>query len=790
MALNRKFITWILPVVFTLAPAFSGDKSEVIHVAGVQDQVEIVRDQYGVPHIYAKSEADAIFGLGYVHAQDRFWQMEYQRRVGNGRLAEILGSPALPADKLFRTVGLRRAAVKAWANSDATQRQVIGAYAAGVNAYLTSGPLPLEFELLGYTPEPWQPEDTLVSGNLVLWALDGNFSHELLRSQIAQKLGVEKAGQLTPAYTKDGPVIVPASPLRTRGASAASPSDEHPDLRELLALNTQAGKLLGVGGQGLGSNNWVLSGARTTSGKPMLAGDPHVGTQTPALFYVAHLSAPGLDVFGATLPGNAGVTVGHNDRIAWALSTANVDVQDLYLEHINGQNEAEFKGTWEPLEIVPETIRVKGGFDFHLRVRISRHGPLISDAVAPNGPPVALRWTALELGESLSIAFVAANRARNRLEFLAAFRTHRRPGQNVVYADVDGNIGYLLAADVPIRAKGDGSMPVPGWTGEYEWTGYVPFAQLPELLNPKEGFIATANNKVIVDDYPFTIGTNFAAPYRAARILEMIQAKSKHSAEDMAVMQADVLAVHARELLPLLLATKPGSEREKQAIELLKNWDLQVTARSAGAAVFEAWYVALGRRLFADELGEALWETYSANIYMIGMALPDALHTNTAWCDDVRTPLAESCGDTIAAALNDGIARMTKVQGSLDISKWNWGTAHLAFFPHSPFDKNDQLKSLFSRKISHSGDKHTVNVGSAFDWDTYSQLHAAVYRQIIDFSDAGKSRFIVTPGQSGDPHSPHYDDLLPRWQRGEYAPILHDRADIEGGAIDQFVLVP
>jgi penicillin amidase len=333
-------------------------------------------------------------------------------------------------------------------------------------------------------------------------------------------------------------------------------------------------------------------------------------------------------------------------------------------------------------------------------------------------------------------------------------------------------------------------VPVPGWTGEYEWTGYVPFSRLPQTTNPPEGFIVTANNKPIGDEYPYPIGSNYAAPYRATRIIEMLKSRGKHSSDDMATMQADVMAIHARELLPLLFATKPSNEQEKRALELLRTWDLRMTEESSAAAVFEAWYTALGRRIFADELGDALWNTYSTNIYMVGMALPQALRNNSAWCDDVRTRGVETCGDTIAAALMDGLTRMTQAQGSADLLSWRWRAVHLALFPHSPFDKNEHLQSMFSRKISHGGDKHTVNVGSTFLWETYDQLHGAIYRQITDFSDASKSRFIVTPGQSGDPRSTHYDDLLPHWQSGEYAPILNDRVAIEAEAVDRTTLAP
>lgn len=330
---------------------------------------------------------------------------------------------------------------------------------------------------------------------------------------------------------------------------------------------------------------------------------------------------------------------------------------------------------------------------------------------------------------------------------------------------------------------------MPGWTGEYEWTGYVPFDELPHTYNPPRGYIASANNKVAGDDYPHLIGTNFAAPYRAARIVEMIESKKKHSLEDVAQMQADVVALHARELLPLLQIT-PADERGLQAIELLRGWNARVTADSAQAAIFEAWYIRLAERLFADELGPELWRVYSGNIYMVAMALRTALQENTAWCDDARTGATETCADTLAVALADGLARMTEAQRSDDIKAWRWDRTHHAQFPHNPFDNDPQLKPTFSRSIPNGGDKFTVNVASSFRrWDDYDQYHVAAYRQIVDFSDLSNSRFSNAPGQSGDPYSRHYDDLLERWQRAEYLPMRFGRKTLDD-AMHEERLVP
>jgi penicillin G amidase len=757
-------------------------------IRGVDGPVAIDRDAAGVAHVRAGSEVDAHFGLGYAHAQDRLWQMEFQRRLGNGRLAEILGESALGIDSLFRTVGTHRSAAAAWARLSPEEQRPIKAYVAGVNAYL-SGPdrqLPPEFTILGIEPEPWRPEDVLVWSKVLFWGVSSNWDKELLRAQLIAKLGdPAKAAQLMPAYTDDGPTIIPGTEMTARGrrgkggnnAGASAPRLDSSVVSGLLELNRRIEGQTGLGAEGFGSNNWVIGGERTTTGRPLLANDPHLTSQIPANWHLARLTGGDLDVIGATVPGIPGVAIGHNGYISWGLTTTNVDSQDLYIERVNERNEVEFRGEWEPLVVVPETIKVKGKPDVNLSVRISRHGPLISDVINPAGRPLALRWTGNDPTDNGILAGLAYNRARDWREFLEGSRVHRPFDQNYVFADYRGNIGYIAAATIPMRPKGDdGRLPVEGWTGEHEWSGYAPFAELPKLYNPPQGYIVSANNKVTGDDYPHLIGTNFAAPYRAARIIDMIKRKPKLSPEDMEAMQGDVVALHARALLPTMLRARPADKRAKLAMEMLSAWDLGVTGDSARAAIFEAWYLKLGERLFADELydstlGDKLWLTYSEHIYHVGMALESALEKNTRWCDDARTPQVETCADTLTIALTEGLAKMSEAQGTDDIQAWRWDRAHHALFPHNPFDKNPQLQPIFSRSIPNGGDKFTVNVASVFQWDEYNQLHSAQYRQIVDHEAISNSRFMIAPGQSGNPQSPHYDDLLERWRQVKYLPM-------------------
>jgi penicillin amidase len=792
-SLHRTFSLALLLAIFVSVTGFAwrplAQAGDTITITGFDGPITISRDAHGVPSIRATTENDAQFGLGYAHAQDRLWQMEFQRRLASGRTAEFLGAAGLKFDSLFRTVGLRRVAEATWAQMSARDRKPLEAYAAGVNLYLNNRPnnaLPPEFGILSVQPEPWTPVDSLAFAKLFTWGNGSNWDKELLRAQLANAFGPKPAAGLTPAYLADGPTILSEEP-RTKNQEPRTDDTAvfneqfsvlSSQFSDLLALHGDVVEETGIGSDGRGSNSWALSGARTTTGKPLLANDPHLSSQSPGIWYMAQLSYDGHKVIGATVPGGPSVQIGHNNFIAWGVTTINVDSQDLYIEQINEQNEALYQGAWEPLQVVTETIKVKGQADVNLKVRISRHGPLISDIVSPSGPALAVRWTGHDAQETGALVSLAINRARNWQAFTQAFRDYRATDQNYIYADQAGNIGYIAGGTIPIRPSGDGRLPVPGWTGEHEWQGYVPWEQLPQRYNPPEGYIVTANNKVTGDDYPYPISNSYAAPYRATRIIEMLNTgtKRKYSPADMAAMQGDVLAVHARKIMPILLQTQPADERSRQALALLRQWDFRTTGDSAATAVFEAWYISIGKRLFADELiakgGDALWESYSRNNYFVSMALEVALSENSAWCDDVNTPAVETCADLLSAALTDGLADMTTAQGTGDIAAWRWDKAHVAQFPHQPLGANPQVGPLFNRSIPNGGDKHTVNVATSFRaWADYNQLHAAQYRQIVDFSDLDASRWIVAPGQGGDPNKPHYDDLLKKWQQVEYLPM-------------------
>jgi penicillin amidase len=782
-----------------------------VQVSGLSGSVEIIRDVDVIPHIYAQNERDTLFGLGYVHAQDRLWQMEFQRRIGNGRLSEILGESTLATDRFLRTLGVHRAARSAWEELDPDTRTDIDAYVAGINAFVDNhngSALPPEFTILGVQPERWSGPDVLVWSKMMAWDLGGNYATELLRNDIVRAVGPERAAELLPGDAEDGPAIVTTPP-------AAG------DYSGLIALGENVRSLMGVGGpngEGLGSNNWVVDATKSTTGAPLLADDPHLGTRIPSIWYLAHLSGGNLDVIGASIPGLPSMLIGRNRSIAWGVTNVGPDVQDLFKERLDASGTAaEFQGQFEPMQIITETIEVKDAPAVQQQVRITRHGPLISDALNANDDelpserrrpaplePLAFRWTALDADDSTAKAFLDINRAQNWDAFREALRSYVAPSQNFVYADINGNIGYYAPGRFPIRASGDGTMPAEGWSGTYEWTGTIPFEELPQAYNPPEHFIATANNRPVPAEYPYFLGREWAPRYRAQRIVELLQAKPVLSPDDFAAIQADVVSLQSRELIPLLLPfVTPESEDERNAIALLQSWDGTASGDSAAAALYAAWYQRLPRALVGDELGSRLIDTYEARSSFVSRFLPNALQNHDSpWCDDTETDAAERCGDIVNQAFREALNDIQTRLGR-DTQAWRWDRLHQTIFPHQPFDNVSALQRFFSRSVPNGGDGSTVNVGPfgcqrnpsrpserpqgertisvrVFTCEQpFQQRSIPGFRQVIDLSKMDGGRFIQSVGQSGHVLSPHYDDYLSDWQAVRYRPMRFERATVE-----------
>ncbi len=761
-----------------------------LRVPGLRAPVTVIRDRWGVPHIYASNLHDLLFAQGYVHAQDRFWQMEFWRRLGSGRLSEVLGKSALPTDRFVRTIGWHRAAAQEWEQTDPETRSALESYAEGVNAYISThkGRLGLEFTLLGLMgrnvdPEPWEPVHTVTWGKVMAWDLGGNMSAELVRAGIIARLGTGAVADLMPSPPPDRPVIVPH--LLTPATLQSVPE----------AVFTA--HFLGEGAD-LGSNNWVVAGNRTETGKPILANDPHLGIQMPSIWYEVglHCEPKGpdcpLNVVGVSFPGCPGVVIGHNDRIAWGVTNVNPDVQDLFIEKVNPENpnQYEYRGRWEDMQIIREEIRVAGQEEpVVVFARLTRHGPIINDIVggeeedwAYGWQPLALSWTALQPG-MLMRSILLLNKAQNWEEFRAALSYWDVPSQNFVYADVEGNIGYQMPGRVPIRASGDGSLPVPGWTGEYEWVGYIPFDEFPRAFNPPQGYIVTANNAVVGPDYPYLLTVDWSdrTALRAQRIVELIEELTPISIDDMKAIQGDNLSVWTREAMPYVLSGL-ADYHDPRPVQLLSAWDMQTTRDSAAAALFESFRLHLTERTFRDDLGDSLLrQARTFTMYALEDLLADP---RSPWFDDRGTPQVETRDEIIRRAMDDAVKELTERLGP-NMEKWRWGDLHTATFKNQALGQSGigWVERIFNRgPVAVDGTAGTVN-NTAYNFNApYAVRTVPSYRQIVDVGDWSRSLSIHTTGQSGHPFHRHYDDMIDAWRNIRYHPMLWSRTEIEAQA--------
>jgi penicillin G amidase len=758
-------------------------------VAGLTAPVKVIRDKWGVPQIYAENEHDLFFVQGYVHAQDRLWQMEFNRRVGSGTLSAVLGDTTLDIDRFMRTLGLRRAAERDLAQTGPETRSILEAYAAGVNAFVDShrSRLPLEFAILGIDPAPWTPLDTLTWAQVMTYDMSYNYRFELLRARLIADLGEEAAQQLMPPYAAGAPLIVPAEAAgygRLRGVDLSTPA----------ALTA----LLGASNGDHGSNSWVVHGSRTATARPLLANDTHLGLNMPAIWYENGLQGGRFDVVGYSLPGCPGVMIGHNAHIAWGITILPADAQDFYIEKLDDpQNPAayEFEGTWQPLERVPETIEVKGSEPVQLDVLRTRHGPLMNGVIGSlkDAEPMALRWTSLE-GNRVAQAIVLLNLASGWDDFRHALSFWDAPSQNFVYADVEGHIGYQAQSRIPIRAPGhQGLVPVPGWTGAYEWQGYIPFDELPSVLDPAAGFVVTANNKVISDSYPYHLAYEWAAPYRAQRIVDLLAAEDSSTVEGMQKIQADTYSLPAEALRPYLQAVQAQNDLQAQALHLVNAWDLYLEADRAGASVYQAWYWFLVQNTLRDELGHDLLETYldKANIHVPvlidWMAQPD-----NVWFDDTTTPAVESRDDIVQRSFSDAVSWLSQQYGG-DPDKWEWGELHPQTFVHQPLGQSGigLIESLFNaRPIAARGDLFTVDC-AWFSYDApFAMTGGVSQRFIADPGDWDGLLAIHTTGQNGHLFHRHREDMIASWQSVDYGSLPFSREAAEAQAEEVLELQP
>lgn len=746
-----------------------------LQVPGLQKPVRVQRDHWGVAHIYAENQHDLFFAQGFVVSQDRLFQMELWKRSGQGRLTEILGPSAMQRDinaRLLQYRGDWDAEYKSYAPDT---KEILEAFTSGINAYIVEieknnwAGLPIEFQIAGFHPEPWKPEDCL--NRMAAFSMTGNAREELLRAEVVSLIGADAAA---PLFELDPPV--PLTPAKGANFVGLSPKL----LENLVGSDTR----IQFGPQAIeGSNNWTIAGALTATGKPLLANDPHRVIAEPSLRYIVHLVAPGWNVIGAGEPGLPGVADGHNENIAWGFTIFGLDQQDLYIEQINPANPDEYRTDdgWEPFDIRTETIDVRDGGSITVQLKFTRHGPVLwSDGKRA----LALRWVGAEPGTAGYLASLALDRAKNWDEFEVAMARWKVPSENIVYADRSGNIGEHSTGLAPLRKNWNGLLPVPG-VGGYEWNGFVPNSELPHSFNPATGFVATANHKMIPERYPYAIGFEWGSPERFLRIKEFIEQAGKNgrklSVADMEALQSDVLSLPARKL-QILLGAAVG-DKPSPAAKLLLDWDCVVSTDSAAAALYEFWSRELQsdvtRIVVPEAARQAIGElSLPATIEQLSHPTPEAFFAANA-----ETRRDKVLVDALRAAQAKLIARLG------DMSKWSWGKLHTVEFEH-PLDQANEGGFVFDRgPLARPGDDYTVNA-TGYWGSSFAQVAGASYREIFDLSDWDNSMGVNVPGQSGQPASAHYDDLIALWSTGRYFPLSYSRTAVDKQTVDVLELKP
>ena len=800
----RKFLRWTAVLLVLLVAVLGGVLYWLVRRAwpevdgrlaapGLQDRVEIVRVEPGVPHIYARNAHDLFFAQGYVHAQDRLWQMEFNRIVGQGRLASLFGEGALEIDKIMHVLGLVHAAERDWQLLTPDTRAALTAYADGVNAYLSThkGRLPVEFTVLGVEPQPWKPLDSLTWGKMMALNLSQNHPFEILRAHLIAKLGEPVARRLMAPYPSNGPVIVP--PGVQGYANLPTPGVD----RTRLALLPGLSMVSGIG-QAWGSNGWVVAGSRTASGRPILANDTHLGLQLPSVWYQVGLHGGGYDEAGFSFPGMPFIVIGHNQRIAWGITNLCGDVQDLYFEKLDDAahpRRYQYQGEWRDLVLRREEIAVKGKPPVILTVPETLHGPIVNDAISElkGSPPTALRWPAFG-GTRLIDALAALNRATDWPSFHRALEAWETPSVNFVYADVDGHIAYQSTGRIPIRAAGhQGLVPVPGWDGRSEWQGFIPYEEMPKSVDPPAGFIVTANNKVVGDDYPHYIAYDMADPYRAQRISELLEAGHRFTPADQRSIQAETAGLPVAALRPYLLAVKPAGERERKALDEVRRWDLHYEPGSAGASVYEAWYWQLLGEILGDELGPQVLTEYrtiglsQAPSIIDLMKLPD-----DPLFDDRRTPAVEHRDDIVRRSLAKALAWLAERYGD-DPAGWTYGKVHSVTLVHAPLGQSGiaPLERLFnSVTLPARGNAFTVDAATPDLTKPFAVVFGVSQRMIVDLSNLEGSTWVNSTGQNGQLWHPHREDQIPKWEAIESYPMRFGEGVVRSHAEGTLTLVP
>lgn len=768
------------------APQLSGK----IQLKGIQQKVEIIRDTWGIPHIYAKNRKDLSFAQGYVHAQDRFWQMEIGRRAAYGTLSEIFGEEVLEVDIASRTFGFARLAKQDLGLLNTEVRTLLAAYTKGINAFLATHikSVSVEFSLIQQQPKRWTVLDTLAFSRLMTFQLSHGWQHQLLRTKLIEAVGPAAANELEVHYDPSNPAIledgIDVSGFRLK-ENAVVRGASHP----LLMQNG-------------GSNSWSIAPNKTTTGRPLLANDPHLRLGAPAIWYENHLHAPDFHVTGVTIPAFPLVLIGHNEHISWGITLAFMDCEDLFAEKFkpDNPNYYEYKGKWEKVNIVEEDIWIKGEEEpYELQVKSTRHGVIVSEVAGYSNQQIALQSNALQAGRSFQ-SWYQLNQAKNWKDFVHALSFMDAPQLNIIYADVNDNIGYWVTGKVPIRAKGQGRVVVPGWTGEYEWVGTVPFMEMPHALNPQKDYVITANNKIIKEDYPHYLGDVWMNGYRANRLETLMQQKEVISPLACQQMQMDIHCIPGKAFAdlyqPLAAALEDHFTNYEKALFLLANWDGELRADRVEGSLYTLVRQFLMENLLKNDLSTELMDAFQGvGVHKImGPVNEFKGHESFTLLRLLNDPnsiwIKRSGGrkKLLTDALNHAVHWLTDRLGT-DLQDWTWGSIHHAMFAHIMGERAALAKVFNIGPIPISGDADTpFQTSPMFNNIPNKQLISASYRQVLDVGNWENCKAVMPPGQSGHISSRHYQSQLELWLKGDLRPMLWSRAQVEVYSEDRLVL--
>lgn len=787
----NKWIRWVVALIVLIVIILVAFLKIYFHVdfpkeegslslPGLKTNVEVITDVYGVPHIYAENDHDLFFSLGYVHASQRLFQMDQTIRAAAGRLSEAFGSELLYTDIFLRTVGFYNIAQELQKHLRQEDLDIINAYVSGINTYikLNEHNLPLEFRIARYKPLKWEPANCISFFRLMGWTLTQSWNAEIAFFKIIDVFGLEKTKEAMPVYPEKWPLTIPEYSTELADALSA-----------FRRYSVASRKFLGMEASHIGSNNWAISGNRTTTGAPILCNDPHLGFSQPPVWFEAHLVSPGFNVAGVTFPGMPGVVIGHNQNIAWGFTNMMTDDVDFYIEKVSPDHHDEYfyDGKWQSISSREETIKVKGAPDTTITIRYTYHGPIISDIhkLLKDGKHIiSMRWSGQDVSDEFR-AVLGINRAKNWQEFSDAAQYYKVPGQNTAYADINGNIGLCPMGNIPIRKGGDRLLPLPGDSPEFEWKGYVPYEKMPFSFNPKRGFVASANVRIADDSFPYYISNHYEPPSRLQRIVEVLSEDKKFSIEDMKSLQFDDFSYHAREILPHFFEALSHVESleaiEIRAYNTLKNWNYREDIYSIASTLFNTMFIEMIKAIYKDEMdlaGEGVFEQFlTFSNFSIRNSIALLEKGESSWFDDIRTnDIIERRNDILIKSFKNAV-EFLKNNYTSNFSEWEWGKIHTLTHKH-PMGNITLLNFIFKLNVGpfpSPGSGTTINSGEYSIYKPFDQIAGPSVRFIMPLDDLENIYSVLPTGQSGLPGHLHYDDQSTPYNNGEYKILSTNR---------------